>query len=136
MTSIAKSEVTTRADKEREATQVLLRVALDKEAVLAFESMAQSLKDESHVRLTPSKFIGFLTQFYFNNYFEKDRELLASEFFDSKEFVATELKKVRNASEIESVLEQSMRRLRRMQELKTKGGRSKRGPRSAGKLDV
>jgi len=132
VTSVSKPEVTAEKVENQEAAQAVLRVALDSEAIRAFESMVQSLKAESYVRLTPSKFISFLTQFYFQHYFEKDRELLASEFFDSKEFVAAELRKVRDASEIEGVLEQSMRKVRRMQELKTKGGRPKRGPRSSG----
>ncbi len=131
MTSATKPEATEEKVEDRETAQAVLRVALDNEAVHAFESMAHSLKAESYVRLTPSKFISFLTQFYFQHYFEKDRELLASEFFDSKEFVAGELKKVRSVSEIEAVLEQSMRKVRRMQELKIKGGRPKRGPRSS-----
>lgn len=120
----------------QDEAQSVLRIVLDAEAIRAFESMSQSLKAESYVRLTPSKFISFLTRYYFQNYFENDRELLTSEFFDSKDFVENELKKVKDPSEIEAVLEQSMRKVRRMQDLKTKGSRPKRGPGRASKSDA
>lgn len=127
MTSSEKLEVTTQVIAEESATQTVLRVALDENAMRAFEDMVQSLKAESYVRLTPSKFISFLTYFYFQNYFEKDRELLTSEFFDSKDFVAQELKKIKDPKEMEAALELTMRKVRKMQELKDKAGRSKRG---------
>lgn len=100
----------------------VLRINLDKAATLAFEQMTKALKEESYVRITPSKFVSFLMRFYFERYFDKDREILSSEFFDSKEFVANELKKTKDGTDVAALLEQSMRKLRRMQELKSQKG--------------
>ncbi len=103
----------------------VLRINLDKTAIAALEQMTKALKEESYVRITPSKFISFLTRFYFERYFDKDREILSSEFFDSKEFVANELKKTKDGTDVATLLEQSMRKLRRMQELKSQAKKIK-----------
>lgn len=136
MTSSAELGIATNLIEDEMGAHTVLRVALDEKAMRAFEGMAQSLKSESYVRLTPSKYISFLTCFYFQNYFEKDRELLISEFFDAKDFVAQELKKVKDPEGMEAALELTMRKVRKMQELKDKVGRSKRGSRRVAKFNA
>ena len=65
------------ADKSQSSvSNDVLRVALDKDAALAYERMSEALKEESFVKLTPSKFVSFLTNLFFLKYFEKDKRLI------------------------------------------------------------
>lgn len=100
-----------------------VRVVLDRDASLSFDRMAQVLRNEGSARLSPSKLVSFIVQLFFASHFDKDKEILLGEFFDSKAFVEGELKKA-DPSEIGVVLERAMLKVRRMQELKKRGMKS------------
>ena len=100
-----------------------VRVVLDREASLSFDRMAQALRAEGSVRLSPSKLVSFVVQLFFSNHFDKDKEILLGECFDSKAFIESELKKA-DPSEVGAVLERAMLKVRRMQELKKRGMKS------------
>jgi hypothetical protein len=100
-----------------------LRVVLDKTAALAYERMAEALRADGFVKLVPSKLSSFIIQVFFQNYFETDKELLLSEFFDSKAYVENELKRAGDSSKVGEILERSMLKVRRMQEIKQRGAK-------------
>lgn len=101
-----------------------VRVVLDRMASLSYERMARILREEGSIRLPPSKFVSFLVTYFFSSYFEKDKELLLGEFFDSKAYVENELKKATDPSEVGAILEHVMLKVRRMQEIRKRGMRS------------
>lgn len=107
-------------------TRELLRVALDKKATHAHDSMAGVLKTQEFVKLSPSRFVSFVITHFFENYFEKDKELIVSEFFDAKEFIADEMSKVKDPAMVDEVLKMAMNRIQKMQALKKQGAISKR----------
>jgi hypothetical protein len=98
-----------------------LRIVLDKDASIACDQMIQALKSEGPIRLSSSKLASFVLARFFSLYFEKDKDLLLAEFFDSKCFVEEELRKATGSSDVSGILERTTLKVRKMQELKKRG---------------
>lgn len=97
------------ADKE------VLRVALDKQAALAFAQMANRLKAQNpHVRVQPSAFVSFLVSDFFATYFEKDLGILVAEFFDSKSYHEAQLQQAKAQGDFERVMSESLVTIRKI----------------------
>lgn len=99
-----------------------LRVLLDPVAQQNFETMASKLRGtEPHIKFNASQFVSFVVTDFFQTYFEKDFEVLVARFFDSKEYVASELRKAKDSSEMSQILSQSMLKVQQMDSLKNRG---------------
>ena len=89
-----------------------LRILLDDVAAKDCEWMESELKSQgSHIKLTSSKFISYLVKDYKNNYFSKNKKKLSKVFFDSKEFIAAELKKAQTPEAVEQILKMAMKNI-------------------------
>lgn len=97
------------------AEKEVLRIALDKNAALAFAQMANRLRAENqHVRVQPSAFVSFLVSDFFATYFEKDLGILVAEFFDSKSYHETQLQQAKTQGDFERVMSESLITIRRI----------------------
>lgn len=83
----------------------VLRVALDQDAIRAYNEMASRLKAlGSHVKFYPSQFVSHIVSDFFETYFERDLESLVSKFFDAKAFIAAEVQRAQSADEAVEIL--------------------------------
>ncbi|MGE3263244.1 MAG: hypothetical protein AB7K68_15795 [Bacteriovoracia bacterium] len=97
------------------ANKEFLRVALDKQAALAFAQMANRLKAQNpHVRVQPSAFVSFLVSDFFTTYFEKDLGILVAEFFDSKSYHEAQLRQAKAQGDFERVMSESLVTIRKI----------------------
>ena len=110
------------ADKE------VLRVALDRQAALAFTQMANRLKSQNpHVRVQPSAFVSFLVSDFFATYFEKDLGILVAEFFDSKSYHEAQLQQAKAQGDFERVMSESLVTIRKIKaRARRKGGQKRK----------
>ena len=100
------------------STKQELRIVLDAAATRAFNLMVQALKAEmATVKIHPSQFISFLVADFFQSHFEKDKQVLVAEFFDSDSYFDAARKKARGSVDYE---EQVATALAEAQKIKSK----------------
>jgi hypothetical protein len=110
----------TQQDKTKE--NIALRIVLNGDATSAYDSMADSLKGEEFVKFNPSRFVSFIVCQFFKLHFEKDKDLLISEFFDPKEFITGEMRKVKDPALMDQVLKSALDKLKKVQTNKKYSG--------------
>ncbi len=100
------------------STKQELRIVLDAAATSAFNMMVQVLKSEmATVKIHPSQFVSFLVADFFQSHFEKDKQALVAEFFDSDSYFDAARKKARDSDDYE---EQMATTLAEAQKIKSK----------------
>jgi hypothetical protein len=99
-------------------TKQELRIVLDAGATDALNMMVQALKSEiATVKIHPSHFVSFLVADFFQSHFEKDKQVLVAEFFDSDSYFDAARKKARGSDNYE---EQMATALAEAQKIKSK----------------
>lgn len=92
-----------------------LRVVLDAEASLAVEEMISILKSEmSALHIRKHQFVSFIVLNFMEAYFNKDKEVLIAEFFDSDAFHEGERQKAKGNDNYEELLEESIKLARKI----------------------
>lgn len=86
-----------------------IRIVLTPEAAIASEAMVARLKEVMPtVKLTPSSFVSFLVQDYFATHFEKDKDIIIAEFFDSDAYFEAARKKARGSAKYEELMAKAL----------------------------
>lgn len=110
----------------------ILRVALNKDATDAYAQMVNRLRSENpSVKIQPSAFVSFLMKDFFATYFEKDMGILIAEFFDSKSFYESQMKRAQSdGNSFEKVMADTLDSITKIKSksrcMAEKKGRSKR----------
>lgn len=79
-----------------------LRIALSPEATQVYDKMADLLKKEiPTIKLHPSQVVSFLVMDFFAAHFEKDKDVLIAEFFDSDAYYQAARKKAKGSPNYE-----------------------------------
>jgi hypothetical protein len=82
-----------------------LRVVIDAESALAYEIMVQRIKEVvPTIKVHPSQFVSFLVSDYYLAHFEKDKDILIAEFFDSDSFYQAQRKQAKGQSNFEELM--------------------------------
>lgn len=81
--------------------------------------------ENEHVKVSPSRYVSFVMKRYFDHYFENDLKFIARHFFDSKDYLASELRKAKSSDELRAALEKFMNDTKPIED-KPKRGRTKK----------
>jgi hypothetical protein len=96
-----------------------LRIVLDAEAALAFESMVDLMKKEMPaIKVQPSQFVSFLVKDFFEAHFEKDKPVLIAEFFDSDSYHEAERKLAKGKPNYEELMQAALDQARKIKSRK------------------
>lgn len=86
-----------------------LRIALSSEATLVYEKMVDLLKKEiPTIKLHPSQVVSFLVMDFFVAHFEKDKDILIAEFFDSDAYYQAARRKAKGSPEYEDLMAKAL----------------------------
>ncbi len=86
-----------------------LRVVLDAESSLAYEAMVQRVKEVvPTIKVHPSQFVSFLVSDFYLAHFEKDRDVLVAEFFDSDSFYQVQRKQAKGKVNFEDLMAKAL----------------------------
>lgn len=92
-----------------------LRIVLNAAATSAFETMVARLKEEmSTIKIQASHFVSFLVTDFMEAHFEKDKDILIAEFFDSDAYHESERKKAKGKENYEELMADALERAKRI----------------------
>jgi len=88
------------------------RVILDEGAKQALSSMYEEIKIESCVKITPSRLASWIIYDFYENYFEKRKNKIKKDHFNSKEYLKKVVQNIEEGSDIEAVLKSTLSKLK------------------------
>lgn len=97
------------AENKSKALSKELRIALSSEATQVYEKMVDLLKKEiPTIKLLPSQVVSFLVMDFFTAHFEKDKDVLIAEFFDSDAYYQAARKKAKGSPEYDDLMAKAL----------------------------
>lgn len=97
------------SENKSKAVSKELRIALSAEATQVYEKMVDLLKKEiPTIKLQPSQVVSFLVIDFFAAHFEKDKDILIAEFFDSDAYYQAARKKAKGSPEYEDLMARAL----------------------------
>jgi len=92
-----------------------LRIVLNPSATRAFEMMLARLRAEMPtIKVQASNFVSFLVTDFLEAHFERDKEVLIAEFFDSDAFHEAERRKAKGHENYEELMAEALERAKRI----------------------
>lgn len=102
-----------------------LRVVLDSEAALAYEAMIHRIKEVvPTIKVHPSQFVSFLVSDFYLAHFEKDKDVLIAEFFDSDSFYQAQRKQAKGQVNFEEIMAQALEQAQKYKSKKRRKAKS------------
>lgn len=97
------------AENKSKALSKELRIALTPEATCVYYKMVDFLKKEiPTIKLLPSQVVSFLVMDFFTAHFEKDKDVLIAEFFDSDAYYQAARKKAKASPDYEDLMAKAL----------------------------
>ena len=93
--------------------QTQMRVLLDDEAQGALVVMMEALKtDGDFIRINPSRLTSWIVKKFKRDYFERNKDLISQDHFNSKEYLKNIAKNISDSDDLEKVLRETILQLK------------------------
>jgi hypothetical protein len=93
--------------------QTQMRVLLDDEAQGALVTMMEALKtDGDYIRINPSRLASWIVKRFKRDYFERNKDLISQDHFNSKEYLKNVAKNISDSDDLEKVLRETILQLK------------------------